>query len=270
MNIETSENIIASNINMSVDFISSLAKMDIQDLDSVRKANKELSSEFDYLVKELGYKDFYELCLGSLSVEQTSKGGNKDFSRLTAVEQTVVRNGKPTKMKIYVDKDKKEEDSEGNDLDKETPSEGKQPVRASDLTRDYSFGDLNSKTTPKKVLDISSELTDWEDSQDFSSESTDYLEGRDENGILRFLTGISKVGKFIQVDFIISDGTVGGYWLTSLYETLKLALDNKLGIKFPDLGVKALYMLSLEYNMQLKGKYLVATFEELKQAVGDF
>lgn len=270
MNNETSENIIASNINMSVDFISSLAKMDIHDLDSVRKANKSLTSEYDYLVKELGYQDFYDLCLGSISVEQAIKGGNKDFSRLTAVEQTVVRNGKPTKMKIYVDKDKEKEDSEGNDLDKETPSEGKQPVKASDLSRDYSFGDLNSKTTPKKVKDISSELSDWEDNQSFSSESTDYLEGRDENGVLRFLTGISKVGKFIQVDFTISDGTVGGYWLTSLYETLKLALDYELGLKFPDVGGKALYLLALEYNMQLKGKYLVATFEELKQAVGDF
>lgn len=240
---------------------------DATDLEYIRENNRELSSKNTHLVKELGYSNFYDLSLSTLASEQERlmKGGNKDFSKLTAVEQTVVRNGKPTKMKVYVDKNK--ENEEGNELDSDT--KGKQPMTASELNRGYSFGNLDTKVTPKKVKDLQNQIQGWESTKDFSSDSSDYLECYDEEGNLRLLVGVSKQGQFIVLDFMLTDGTISGYWITAFYELLKLGLDSKLGVKYPDLKTRALALLSEEYNLKLEGSYYTATYEDLVEAVGD-
>lgn len=266
MKRETSDN-IASGFNMSIKSLRNITSKNIEDLESIRKDNLDLTQSYDYLVKELGYSDFYDMCLGTISSEQEKllKGGNKDFSRLTAVEQTVVRNGKPTKMKIYVDKNK--ENDNDNELDKD--SVGKQPMSSSELNRDYSFGNFDSKATPKKVKDLDNEINGWSDTKGFTSDSNDYLEGRDEEGNLRYLVGITKESNYLKIDFMITDGTISGYWITSFYELLKLALDFKLGVKYPNLNTHALELLATEYNLADKGSHYVADYSDLIEAVGD-
>lgn len=248
-------------------FLSKVSGLDINDLVDVRNNNKELTSKNLDLVEQSGYLSFYDMCIDSISNEQSKleKGGNKDYSKLTPVEQTVIRNGKPTKMKIYVDKNKENKDNE-NELDTQS---GREPVNATELNRNYSFGDLESKANPNKVAELQEEISEWETKETLSTDSQEYLEGRDESGALRYLVGFSKKGSYIQVDFFITDGTISGDWLSAFYELVKLSLNYKLGAKFPDLKTRALYLIAQEYNFETKGAMLVATYENLIEAVGD-
>lgn len=240
------------NISISSKTLTRITGVDVTkslNFSEIRKNNKQLTEINNDLITGLGYTSFYDLAISTISTEQelTQKGGGKDFGNLTAVEQTVIRNGKPMKMKIYVDKNKQsEDDGESNSLDK-----GSEKVTARDLRRGYSFPDFGEKADPETIANLSEEVVGWEESKALSSNSANYLEGRDDNGNLRYLVGFSIVGKYLQVDFMISDGTVGGYWTSAFYEALKKAYELKLGVVYPNLNTRALYLLANEYEFEL-------------------
>lgn len=256
-----------SSLDLPLGVLEPMSMLPVADLESVRKENKELTQKNIDVLSLAGFESFYDAYRYSVAqnqLEEIVKGGNKDFSKLTPVEQTVVRNGKPTKMKIYVDKNKNQ--SEDNELDKDP--DARNPIGANELSTGYSFGDFNGEATPKKVSELSDEVNLWLGSPIIPSGSDDFLEGRDEEGRLRYLFGFSIKRNYVILNFTMTDGTVSGAWLTAFYELLKLAIDYKLGAKYPDLKTKALYMLSVEYGMEPKGKFLSVDKEVLLDLVG--
>ena len=203
MSKQEPENLTFAELELSEKTLSRITGVplnSVEGLATAREHNIELTKSFNYLVTEFGYADFYDLSVATLAKSQETafKGGGKDFGNLTAVEQTVVRNGKPIKMKIYVDKNKKQdEDGDNNELDK-----GSGAVRASELSRGYRFGDMKAKADPKTTATLSDEIAGWEDAGGFTGNSYDYLEGRDENGVLRYLVGFSIQGEYVVTDFM--------------------------------------------------------------------
>lgn len=152
------------------------------------------------------------------------KGGDKDLSKLRLEEKTVIRNGKPMKTRVYVDKDSEDPssdisgDTQANDL-----------VSATELTSEM-------VTSKDKLSNVRQELTEISDLP-IPEGNTIYKlsdgEGYNRCGIILDITD-----QTIQLVKVINDGTVRGLWILAIQTTIVMGIKHHKSVQIFDCPTK--------------------------------
>lgn len=229
-------------------------------LDKVEKNNASLSDKYSFLSALYGFDDFYSLYLyaDSCELEGLSKGGNKDLSKLKKVKRTVTRNGKPTEMTFY-----EERDSEDSDIKLDgDKKEGGGATLASELESSITEGKGKKNTVTTQKLSQEFAELDGEGGK-FQLNCRNYISFKDAEGNIRAVGGVKEVDEYLYLSFFKSDTAVQEAQIRAFYEVVKLAIVQELGVMFDipeDKTVKDTYeFIGLEVK---KDKY-VMKYKEL-------
>lgn len=195
------------------------------------------------------------------NTEKITKGGDKDLSNLNKVKRKVIRNGKEVEMTIYED---------GNSKDKE--QQDKQPETNNNSAIGSSVednGGINEKVNPERLATSLSILknkgVNISHLKETSSIYKVFNNGEDVIGIAEY----NLYDKEIKLESYISSPESRGVGLRSIFELIKLGIDNEMAISIYDIQLKeAINYIDYLGFKKVKDRYLM-TKKEVQNFVGD-
>ncbi|AAX92335.1 virion component [Staphylococcus phage Twort] len=120
--------------------------------EEVAKNNKQLTKDYNFIVKSYGFNDFYDMFL-YINRDTIIKGGNKDESKLNKVKRKVIRNGKEIEMTVY------EDPNAGNQQQDKKPKDNEQQPKTTSAIGSKSTGtEEGQKVNPKRLSNTISKL----------------------------------------------------------------------------------------------------------------
>lgn len=230
--------------------------------DEVINNEEILNKKYKHLYKPNGFNNFYDMVLFCKSnTEKVTKGGDKDLSNLNKVKRKVIRNGKEVEMTIYED---------GNSKDKE--QQDKQPETNTNSAIGSSVednGGINEKVNPEKLATSLSILknkgVDTSHLKETSSIYKVFNNGEDVIGIAEY----NLYDKEIKLESYISSPESSGVGLRSIFELIKLGIDNEMAISIYDIQLKeAIHYIEYLGFKKVKDRYLMSK-KEVQNFLGD-
>jgi hypothetical protein len=210
----------------------------IRDLEDVEKRNHRLTNHFRGLVDMYGFDTMLDMYIYAQSCDLVPETvfKAKDYSKLVPVKRKVVRNGKEHEVTIWTKPDggaAEEEEGDGSASGGKVKGGGKPGSKhAKDLISDL-VGKLDDK--PKDIEEIKAAAKDMpKGNKSFQNDSQFYLVIRDEEEGIAGVIGYSKEGKYLKMDFYRSNGEVSGVAAKGFFELIKLAAEEKQGVKMED------------------------------------
>lgn len=230
--------------------------------DEVINNEETLNKKYKHLYKPNGFNSFYDMVLFCKSnTEKITKGGDKDLSNLNKVKRKVIRNGKEVEMTIYED---------GNSKDKE--QQDKQPETNNNSAIGSSVednGGINEKVNPERLATSLSILKNKGVNTSHLKETSSiykvFNNGEDVIGIAEY----NLYDKEIKLESYISSPESSGAGLRSIFELIKLGIDNEMAISIYDIQLKeAINYIDYLGFKKVKDRYLM-TKKEVQNFVGD-
>lgn len=184
------------------------------------------------------------------NTEKITKGGDKDLSNLNKVKRKVIRNGKEVEMTIYED---------GNSKDKE--QQDKQPETNNNSAIGSSVednGGINEKVNPERLATSLSILKNKGVNTSHLKETSSiykvFNNGEDVIGIAEY----NLYDKEIKLESYISSPESSGVGLRSIFELIKLGIDNEMAISIYDIQLKeAINYIDYLGFKKVKDRYLM-------------
>lgn len=247
-------------------------KLEHQD---VFNRNKELTDKYKHLAVSYGFSDFYSLYLFAESneMEQVSKAGKKDFSRLHKVRRTVIRNGKPMQTTIYSDPGEDKDDSDGSkpqptgeseEVEQGVEAKDLKPMKIDEKVSGKTFANFQKKTSKLK-LKGGGKLTSG-----MYSSLTGAFGLEDELGEPSVFGGFEENERYVYISFIVDNGNVRNVGLYAFYELVKFAKTRNKGVLVKDTDNPLALNLYSFFNLKKRrdGLWGVTRFE-LNKVMGD-
>lgn len=238
-------------------------------------SNDELTDTYKHIVVAYGFEDFHSLYLFAMSTESletVSKAGQKDFSKLKKVKRNVVRNGKSTTMTFYENSEGDSDaggSSSGEDGEEEDPRTQVRP--AAELPANI-IGDIDSKVPIKdlKLLNKQFKKMEASEDQEFNADCDQYLVLTDEEGNPRGISGFTRKGDYIYLDFSSGDMYTTGVSVRAFYQLVRLARQLDLGAAMPIEDNRLQHTLAENSGFEDDGEgYFRAEAKDLEQLFGE-
>lgn len=235
----------------------------------VASNSSQLNSQFSFLAKSFGFEDFESMFLfakGSsapFSELDVVKNGQKDFSNLNKVKQTVIRNGKPVEVTIY----QKNEDSASNSLDKkERGSKNKEAPTA-----------ISSKDLPVEVSEPNKHVSEdvktflnqfyQGDTSRVGSANTETSIVRSEDGTIHGVYCVERVGDYLFLADITSDDVLTDLGVKAFFLTIKQAYMSGLGFMVEKQDSELATELFKEYGLEEQENVFVIDADTLQDVL---
>jgi ketosteroid isomerase-like protein len=237
--------------------------------DTVAERNEELSKTYVHLTAAYGFNDFYDLYAYAdycdKSVEQITKGGDKNLSSLTKKKRTVIRNGKPMEMSIYESGEDNKNELDKKKRDGSSNQTSNQKVQASALQLSSKLE--KGKQGDKQINRVSSQ------SESLSNKgvnvSSDYFGTlSDEMGNVRGQYSFVIQGVYLYLASFESDELTTGTGVKAFFELIKQACKDKLGVMVDDNESTLAHELFSEYGLKKKGNAYCMTYKQLVKQLG--
>lgn len=237
----------------------------------VISSNEKLTKDYKHVVVSYGFQDFHSLYLFAKSnteneVVKYDSGAPKDYSSMSKVRRTVVRDGRRTAVTFYekprgVDNKYKGRTTKG--------PEGKSPELSPVSELNILAQGTREEPIPIKELHAINKMMEgfivvgeFEDLDRIKL----YL---DEEMFPKAIQGLRVEGEYLTMPFYATNGAVQGFYQRAFFELIKVALNWELGIKLEKDDTKIQEILAETSGMEdIDGVYLSA-YEELLEAYGE-
>ena len=259
------ENTLENTTKISKSLLKQLVKKEL-DYTEIISNNKELSQEYNYLVKSYGFNSFLDLYTyaDSCDSEYILKGGQKDLSKLKRVTRTVMRNGKPMKTTIY-------EDSGGGDDDKNPMDSGgdnkevQQPRHANDLQLSL-LGMEEENIPPKQVAQLANQAKHLQGA--FNTDCNVYAVLTGDTGDISGIAGFRIEKGYLRLVFTQQDSLTSGVTLRAFHILTIQAWKKGLGAILNSTENETALALFKEYGFKKQGDVYKVSASGLKKLLG--
>lgn len=258
---------------ISTSFLETLTHENLTE-DYVINSNQELTDTYKHIVIAYGFEDFHSLYLFAVSndeMEQVSKAGQKDFSKLKKVKRNVIRNGRNTTMTFYESHDGDSEEESSNSESENSEDEEPQVRPASELPSNV-VGEFDKKVPIKDLKLLGKAYRSLKSSSDeeFNADCSQYLTLTDEEGNIKAMVGFTKDDEYVYLDFSIGDMYTSGVAVRAFYQLIRLARQMNLGAKMPNEDNRLQHSLAESSGFEEdEDGYYKAEAKDLEQLFGD-
>lgn len=234
--------------------------------------NKDFTETYKHVVVSYGFQDFYSLYLFAMANTQNEvmkydSGSPKDYTSMSKVRRTIVRDGRRTAVTLYEKPrglDNKQKIG-GSSRKKEAP---RGPESAAIELSILAQGDLEEPIPTDELHAINKIIEGYVviGELDNLDRVKMYL---DEMMIPRAIQGLSVEGKYLTSPFLATDGNVQGIEQRAFFELVKVAMNWKLGVMMEKDGTKIQDILAQTSEMkEEEGRYTIE-YEELLEKYGE-
>lgn len=239
----------------------------------VIESNKELTEAYKHIVVSYGFQDFHSIYLYALSNTQKGimkydSGTPKDYSSMSRVRRTIVRDGRRTAVTLYEKPrglDNKQKVGGGSGKKRELPKGPATPavelniLAQGELEKPISTSELHAINKIVKGFIVVGNMENLD-------RVKMYL---DENMIPKAVQGLSVDGEYLTSPFLATDGNIQGIDQRAFFEMVKVALNWGLGIKMEIEGTKIQDILAETSGMEIDEKHYSLGYEDLLEKYGE-
>lgn len=258
---------------ITLEMLEALTQKSLIEEDVIAR-NEVMTEAYRHVVVSYGFQDFYSLYLYALSNTQAETmksdsggSGSKDYTSMSRVRRTIVRDGKRTEVTLY-------EKPRGLDNKQKVGSRGskqaeaKGPATGAIELNILAQGEIHEPipTSELHAIDrmvegyvVEGEIKDLD-------RIKVYL---DENMFPKAVQGLRIEGEFLTTPFKATDGHVQGIEQRMFFEMVKVALNWGLGVRMGIEETNIQDILAQTSELEEVGGYYQLEFEGLLEAFGE-
>lgn len=233
--------------------------------------NKQLTETYKHVVVSYGFQDFHSLYLFAMSNTQKEavkydSGAPKDYSSMSKVRRTVVRDGRRTAVTFYekpkgMDNKQKVRASRGGDKAADQVSEASELriVAQGDRDNPIPISELHAMNNILEGFVVVGENEDLDRIKMYLDE---YL-------VPKAVQGLKIQGGYLTMPFMATDGNVQGFYQRAFFELIKVAMNWQLGVRIEKDETNIQKILAETSEMKEREGHYEATYEELLENYGE-
>ena len=254
---------------ISSDFVKKMTK--VKGIEDVIERDEQLSKVYQGFLNLYGFETMYDMYIYAMSCEPAPDGLFKSdslFPWYETVTKTIMRNGKPKEVLLFVEVPQEElVKAESKPKKKETKKEEKVEIPHA---RQFNGRVLSSKDMkdPNEMAKLKAHGIRLKvGDKEFSDASHHYLVLKGNNNHPIGIVGYTEQGKFIKMDFYRASGKVSGVGTRGFFELIRFALSRKKGVQVEDSkGGRQHY---IQAGLTKKGDLWEISYEELLKMYGE-
>jgi hypothetical protein len=256
------------NIPISTDFVKKMTK--VKGIEDVVERDESLSKTYQGFLNLYGFETMYDMYIYAMSCEPVPECIFKSDkpSAYESVMKTVMRNGKPIQVLLFIEVLIEEIEKADSKPKKKEPKKEEKieiPHARQFSGRIVSNKDMKDPNEMAKLKAHGLRLKTGD--SEFSEDSHHYLVIKGNNNHPVGIVGYTESGKFIKMDFYRASGKVSGVGTRGFYELIRFAKSRKKGVQVADSkGGRQHY---IQAGLTKNGDNWEISYEELLKMYGE-